>query len=160
MKIRVKSFQLLLCLFSMALFFSCSASKNTTQSNQDRPPTVVDNGYQLIPADNANQSNIMVHPNKDQPTNLTLIDMISRLPGIRVSGRGQYAKITVGGAASFMAATDPLFVVNGNSIGSDFSTVYTLVKPNDVVSLSVLKGPDATVYGTRGANGVILIRTK
>jgi TonB-dependent SusC/RagA subfamily outer membrane receptor len=160
MKTRVKSYQLLLCLFSMATFFACSGTKNTANSTQDHPPAVVDNGYQLVPADNANQSNIMVHPNKDQPTNLTMTDMLSRLPGVRINGSGQYAKIIVGGAASFMAATDPLFVVNGISVGSDFSTVYTMVKPNDVISLSVLKGSDATVYGTRGANGVILIRTK
>ncbi len=161
MKTRAKSFQVPLCLFSMALFFACSGTKNTTQSSQEQMPAVVDNGYQLVPADNTNQSNIMVHPNKEQPTNTSLTDMMRKLPGVRVqSGRGQYAKIVVGGAASFMANTDPLFVVNGTAVGSDFSIVYTMVNPNNVVSLSVLQGSDATLYGTRGANGVIVIRTK
>jgi len=160
MKTRVKSYQLLLCLFSMAMFFACSGTKNTANTNQERPPAVVDTGYQLVPADNANQSNVMVHPNKEQPTNMNLTDMMRRLPGVRVQGNGQYAKITVSGAESFMAGTDPLYVVNGIAIGSDLSTVYTMVIPKDVVSLSVLKGSDASIYGTRGANGVILIRTK
>jgi TonB-dependent SusC/RagA subfamily outer membrane receptor len=59
-----------------------------------------------------------------------------------------------------MSSTGPLFVVNGQTIGTDFSNVYILVNPNDVVSTSVLKGSDAALYGSRGANGVILIRTK
>jgi TonB-dependent SusC/RagA subfamily outer membrane receptor len=66
----------------------------------------------------------------------------------------------VDGPSSFIADTDPLFVVNGVALGNDFSTIYALVNPNDVVSLSVLKGPDATIYGNRGSSGVILIRTK
>ena len=161
MNIRVKSFQMLLCLFSMALFFACSGTKNATQSSKEQIPATVDNGYQVVPADNTNQSNIMVHPNKEQPTNTSLTDMMRKLPGVRVqSGRGQYAKIAVGGASSYMANTDPLFVVNGTAVGTDFSVVYTMVNPNDVVSLTVLKGSDATLYGTRGANGVIVIRTK
>jgi TonB-dependent SusC/RagA subfamily outer membrane receptor len=46
------------------------------------------------------------------------------------------------------------------AIGTDFSTVHGMVNPNDVSSLTVLKGSDASIYGSRGANGVILIRTK
>jgi len=161
MKTRVKSYQLLLCLFSMAMFTACSGTKNTANSAPERSPEVVDNGYQQVPADNTNQSNIMVHPNKEQPSNISLTDMMRKLPGVRVqSGNGQYAKIVVGGASSFMSNTDPLFVVNGTAIGTDFSIVYTMVNPNDVVSISVLQGSDATLYGTRGANGVIVIRTQ
>lgn len=160
MKTRIKRYQLLLCLFSMALFYACSGSKNTANSDPERSPAVVDNGYQVVPADNTNQSNIMVNPNKEKPSNENLADMMSKLPGVRVNGSGAYAKITVGGAASFMSGTDPLFVVNGRAIGSDFSIIHSMVRPNDVVSLSVLKGSDATIYGSRGANGVIVIRTK
>ena len=80
-----------------------------------------------------------------------------------VPGRmqGAYAKFIVDGASgSFMSGTDPLFVVNGRVIGTDYSFVYTMVNPLDVTSVSVLKGADASIYGSRGANGVILIRTK
>ena len=161
MRTPVKSLQLFLCLFVITLFTACSGSKNTASSTQDRLPAVVDNGYQLVPADQANQSNIMTHPNKDQPTSLDLTDMMQKLPGVRIQGgRGQYAKIVVGGPSSFILDTTPLFVVNGNAIGNDFSTVYNIVRPIEVVSMSVLKGSDATIYGTRGASGVILIRTR
>ena len=161
MKTRVKPYHVLLCLFSMAMFIACSGTKNTADSTPERQPGVVDNGYQLVPADNTNQSNITVNPNKAQPTNMSLTDMMRSLPGVRVqSGSGSNAKIVVGGSASYMANTDPLYVVNGTAIGTDFSLIYTMVNPNDIVSLSVLQGADATLYGTRGANGVIVIRTR
>jgi TonB-dependent SusC/RagA subfamily outer membrane receptor len=140
---------------------ACSGTKNTAGIAHEGPINVVDNGYQVLPADNVNQSNIMVHPNRDQPTNMSLTDMMRRLPGVRVqNGRGPYAKIKVDGPSSFIAETDPLFVVNGTVIGTDFSNVYTMVSPNNVVSLSVLKGSDASIYGVRGSSGVIMIRTK
>ena len=63
-------------------------------------------------------------------------------------------------ACGFLLNRKYLFVVNGTAVGTDFSIVYTMVNPNNVVSLSVLQGSDATLYGTRGANGVIVIRTK
>lgn len=161
MKTPVKNYHVLLCLFSMAMFFSCSGTKNTANSAPERLPQIVDNGYQLVAADNANQSNIMVHPNKHQPTHTSLTDMMRQLPGVRVqSGRGPYAKILVDGPSSYIAKTDPLFVVNGTAVGTNFSTIYTMVSPNDVISLSVLKGADATIYGSRGTCGVILIRTQ
>lgn len=161
MKSPIKIDRLYLFLFSIAVLTGCASTRNSTISQQDHPPRYVDSGYVFGAASNANQSNMMVYPNKERPSNMTLNDIMRRLPGVRIqSGKGQFAKIMVGGPASFMAGTDPLFVLNGIVVGTDYSTVYTSVNPNDVVSLSVLKGSDATIYGSRGANGVILIRTK
>lgn len=161
MKTTVRSLKLLFFLFSLVIVSACSGTKNTASVVQEGPVNIVDNGFQIVPADNANQSNIMVHPNKNQPSNMSLTDMMRRLPGVRVqSGRGPYAKIVVDGPSSFIAETDPLFVINGTAIGHDFSNVYTMVSPKDVVSLSVLKGSDASIYGFRGSSGVILIRTQ
>ncbi len=151
-----------LVLLASAVFAACSSTRSTGSSQQNHPPQIVDTGYKRSDSANANQSNIMMSANEDKQSNLSLNELIQRLPGVRIqSGRGAYATFIVGGtASSFMADTSPLFVVNGNVIGTDYSNVYTLVNPNDVVSMSVLKGSDATIYGTRGANGVILIRTK
>lgn len=142
-------------------FAACTSSRNTASSRQSPPTQMVDSGYSMGAARNTNQSNVTVNPNTDRPSNVSLNELIARLPGVRSQGgRGAYAKFVVDGASgSFMSGTDPLFVVNGNVIGTDFSNVYTLVNPNDVVSVSVLKGPDASIYGSRGSNGVILIRT-
>lgn len=151
-----------LLLLATTMFAACSSTRNTGSSNQDPPSQIVDSGYTLGKEEDANQSNIMVHPNQDHPSNLSLNELIQRLPGVRIqSGRGAYATFVVDGAsASFMSGSSPLFVVNGNVVGTDYSNVFTLVNPYDVDSVSVLKGSDASIYGTRGANGVILIRTK
>ena len=149
-------------LLSVIMFATCTSTKNTGSSSQDASVQKVDSGYEMLSKENANQSNIMVNTEKEKPSNLSLTDKLQRLPGVRVqSGRGPYAKFVVDGTStSFMTNSGPLFVVNGQTIGTDYSGVYNLVNPNDVTSLSVLKGADATIYGTRGANGVILIRTK
>lgn len=144
------------------MFAACSSTRNAGSSKQDPPSQIVDSGYNLSSEENVNQSNIMVHTDMEGPSNLSLTDKLQRLPGVRVQGgRGHYAKFVVDGtSSSFMSGSSPLFVVNGNVIGTDYSNVYTLVNPNDVESVSVLKGSDASLYGSRGANGVILIRTK
>lgn len=71
-----------------------------------------------------------------------------RIPGVTVTGN----KIVIRGVKTLMGSSDPLFVVDGiirNNIDD--------IQPNLVKSISVLKGPDATMYGSRGANGVIMI---
>lgn len=64
--------------------------------------------------------------------------------------------IRLRGLSTIGANTEPLVVVDG-VIGADFNTV----DPNDIESIDVLKDASASaIYGTRGANGVILITTK
>ena len=52
-------------------------------------------------------------------------------------------------------STEPLFVVDG-VITSEIDGIA----PETVSKIEVLKGPDASVYGTRGSNGVIIITRK
>ena len=152
----------LLLLTAALLFTGCAGTNPAASSAEREGPEIVDDGYQIKGARHANQSNIMVEENRDRPSNLSLDMMLQQLPGVRVkSGQGAYSQFTVDGTSgSFMSDTSPLFVVNGMAIGTDFSIVNAMVNPNEVSSLSVLKGSDASIYGSRGANGVILIRTK
>lgn len=71
---------------------------------------------------------------------------------------GQTAFVTIRGVGSLNASTTPLYVVDGVPVNSDF---VNNLNPNDIDSFSILKDA-ATVskYGSRGANGVILITTK
>ncbi len=160
MKRTINVNQSFLLLFSVTILAACSGSRKTANPGEFHSPELVDNGYQQVDAIRTNRGNTTVNPNKDRPSNNSLNDMLLRLPGVSVQGSGAYAKITISGAASFMSATDPLFVLNGTVVGSDYSRIYNTVNPNDVTSVDVLKGPDASIYGSRGANGVILIRTK
>ncbi len=64
--------------------------------------------------------------------------------------------LQVRGAASFSGGNSPLVVIDGVA-GGDIRTIA----PQDIESMSVLKdAASAAIYGTRGANGVILITTK
>ena len=78
-----------------------------------------------------------------------IFDMIrGRIPGVEVNGES----IKIMGSSSLNISTEPLFVVDGIIVNS-----ITDISPQTVKSIEVLKGPAATVYGTRGSNGVIVI---
>lgn len=81
-----------------------------------------------------------------------IYDMIKgEVAGVEVNGRS----ITIRGTSSINLSNEPLFVVNGSPV-SDISDI----SPYDVKSISILKGSSAAMYGSRGANGVILITLK
>lgn len=86
---------------------------------------------------------------------------------------GASSRIVLRGASTISGSNSPLFVVDGIPIdntnygnagsggGSDMPNGASVINPDDVESISVLKGPvAAALYGNRGANGVILITTK
>lgn len=115
---------------------------------------------------------------KGTPTNI-VSGMQGKLAGVVVSqsdgAPGAGLNITVRGANSFIG-TQPLYVVdgipyiigNGDATpsavnGSEQSTINALsfLNPNDIESITVLKDASATaIYGSRGANGVVIITTK
>lgn len=76
-----------------------------------------------------------------------------RLPGVNVSG----GRILIRGVSSFVAGTDPLFMIDGVPV--DMGALAS-VPPKQVEAIDLLKGSAASALGTRGANGVIAILTK
>jgi TonB-dependent starch-binding outer membrane protein SusC len=81
---------------------------------------------------------------------------------------GANQQIRIRGVGSINGANDPLYVVDGIPlVAGDISRVNTTsntiagLNPNDIESINVLKDASATsLYGSRGANGVIIITTK
>lgn len=83
-----------------------------------------------------------------------------RLAGVQIAsngGPGAGFDIKVRGTSTFSAGgTGPLYVVDGQQLDN-----IDNIDPNDIASLEVLKdGATTAIYGTRGANGVVLITTK
>ena len=83
-----------------------------------------------------------------------------RLAGVQIAtngGPGAGFDIRVRGTSTFSAGgTGPLYVVDGQQLDN-----IDNIDPNDIASLEVLKdGATTAIYGTRGANGVVLITTK
>jgi len=102
--------------------------------------------------------------------------LAAKAAGVQVisseGGPGAGFKIRVRGGTSINASNDPLYVIDGfaisgegqsSSIGLGNSTVSPLasIDPSTIESIEVLKDASATaIYGSRGANGVIIITTK
>ncbi len=73
---------------------------------------------------------------------------------------GQAPTIRIRGRRSISASNDPLFVIDGIPQTSGTSAI-TDINPQDIASMEVLKDAAATaIYGSRGANGVVIISTK
>lgn len=97
-----------------------------------------------------------------------------KIAGVQVTGSngapGASSRILIRGASSIGSNNQPLFVVDGIPIdngnygsgtGVDYGNGAASINPDDIENVSVLKGPSAAaLYGSRGANGVILITTK
>ena len=84
-----------------------------------------------------------------------------RVAGVNITtsgAPGSGSQIRIRGGSSFNASNDPLIVIDGLPLtGVNLSSI----NPNDIESFSVLKDASATaIYGSRGANGVIIITTK
>ncbi len=119
-------------------------------------------GSQLVQARDANVVN-------------SLSGKIAGVNVVSSSGNvGASSRIVIRGNTSINGDNQPLFVVNGipmdnrsqgagntQSGGVDFGNAIQDINPDDIASITVLKGPNASaLYGSRGANGVILITTK
>lgn len=69
--------------------------------------------------------------------------------------------VRIRGGTSVYGSNEPLYVVDGMPIEPGPNGALTGINPNDIESIKVLKDPAETaMYGSRGANGVIVIRTK
>lgn len=101
-----------------------------------------------------------------------------KTPGVMVINNtgqpGGSTTVTVRGNSSIRAGNNPLFVLDGiplsggsarpggrGGFGSDKGNPLAYLNPNDIASIDILKDASATaIYGSRGANGVVIINTK
>jgi len=117
-----------------------------------------------------------------QPITNILQTLQGRTPGVFVSQTSGYAgsniNVSIRGTNSIQGNNLPLYVVDGvpyisNDIKEQTQTdrvirgaqkatsPLNIINPNDIESIEILKDADATaIYGSRGANGVVLITTK
>jgi iron complex outermembrane receptor protein len=118
--------------------------------------------------------------NKGVVTNATQL-VQGRVTGVQIiqnNGEpGAGAQIRIRGGTSISASNDPLYVVDGVPLQNESTTPgaagigsinpalprnpLNAINPNDIESITILKDASATaIYGSRGANGVVLIQTK
>jgi len=122
---------------------------------------------------------------ENQPVNNVLSAIQGRMAGVNIVGsngnnsggfdiqiRGRNSLRTI--TNSIINGNEPLYIIDGIPIGGQMITSYmgnfeptrnvnplSSINPNDIESIEILKDADATaIYGSRGANGVILVTTK
>lgn len=116
---------------------------------------------------------------KDGPTNV-LQALQGKIAGVNVTQNdgapGAGLSIRIRGSNSFLGGTEPLYVIDGvpfnnNSSGATPASIgedekqtlnaMSFINPSDIESIDILKDASATaIYGSRGANGVVLITTR
>lgn len=131
-----------------ALLVGCS------QSGPSTTPSPAQSGS----AQGATASDIQQSPN--QPVEQQLQ---ARSPGV-VIGRTSSGDLTIrirGGSSSVSGNNAPLYIVDGVPFSPSVDGGLSGINPSDIQSIKVLKdAADITMYGIRGANGVIVIKTK
>lgn len=134
-------------------------------------------GFMAIPKEEISSSitSIDMSEMKNLPT--TSIDQLLQgsAPGLQVISNsgdpGAAASIRIRGVSSISGISDPLWVIDGSEVIGDQYKVESItdfgfspigdIDPADIESIDVLKDASATaLYGSKGANGVIVIKTK
>ncbi|MDN5213716.1 TonB-dependent receptor [Fulvivirgaceae bacterium BMA12] len=122
------------------------------------------------------------------PTNTVSALLQGRAAGVQVTtgdaAPGGGINIRIRGTSTITGSTEPLYIIDGFPVNSDNDDLYvsggfnegtvestnankvrpnalSFINPNDIESIEILKDAAATaIYGSRGANGVVLIKTK
>ncbi|MCX6238020.1 MAG: TonB-dependent receptor [Bacteroidia bacterium] len=97
---------------------------------------------------------------KEKPVQNALQAMQGKAAGVDIVSNvrpGEVSSISIRGTRSINGSNSPLFVVDGIIMMGTINDI----NPNDIASIEILKDASSTaIYGSRGANGVILITTK
>jgi len=158
-----------------------NVSLTPTGGSQLQDVNIVSNGYQVLPKERSTGAAFGVTADdlKKIPTPNVVQRLESLVPGLKVTlnsdnmftygttqqginsgtrtlGRSDY-NMAIRGSSTLKGETFPLVVVDGAIMELDLSTI----NPNDIASISFLKdAAAASIWGTRAANGVVVITTK
>ncbi|MEX0649343.1 MAG: TonB-dependent receptor plug domain-containing protein [Balneolaceae bacterium] len=131
-------------LFSLVLLAGCASTEPAANEQRTGSSTEMSQEH----PDDA------ISDDKDFYQNLG--DYLQRIPGVNLTG----GVVTIRGISSFNSGIEPLFVIDGQIVGSSYTQANNMINPREIDYVRVLKGPDAAIYGVRGGNGVVLITTK
>lgn len=127
---------------------ACGASRQSTYAGES-----VNIGYGQQERDQITSSVTKLKSDKQTQSYTSIFDMIQgKCPGVQVNGN----RVIIRGIGTNSDSTDPLFIVDGVMV-----TDISAIDPMNVDSIEVLKdAASSSIYGTQGANGVILITLK
>ena len=125
---------------------------------------IVVTGYSLISKKKVSTASTQLNAStiEDRPSGNLVQTLAGQVPGLDISissGQpGANALVQLRGVNSINGNTEPLFILDGTPVDEDN---FRSINQNEIASITVLKDAGATaIYGSRGANGVIVIKTK
>jgi TonB-linked SusC/RagA family outer membrane protein len=140
-------------------------SVRLTASSNSLQGVVVNVGYGTMKKTNLTGavSSLSAKNLKDRPVANFGTAMVGQIAGVQiqqvsVDPGDEGLSVRVRGAGSITQSNDPLYVVDGYPMEG---SAFRLMNPSDIESIEVLKDASSTaIYGSRGANGVVIINTK
>ena len=141
-----------LILLTLALACSCGSSRLYVPDGTDPEEEDVNLGYQKVKKKDSTSATGSVKVDRASGYNNIYDYLKGRVAGVEVNG----TTIRIRGERSILGNNDPLILVDG-MVTDDISNIT----PDEVERIDVLKDAASTaMYGSRGANGVILITTR
>ena len=140
------------CMLAIGCLFvsGCSVERSSDYPIDDEvlnPEDYTSDGYTTRKRDHSATSSSRVVTDNNTFLYTNILDYLDgRIAGVYVENGRAYIRGNQGEA---------LYVVDGVEVYD-----ISFVNPNDVRTIDVLKGPEANIYGLRGVNGVIVIKTK
>ncbi len=134
------------------------------ESGQAQPQDSVAIGYGAQAATNVTGSVSSVDPNRNKAHYASMADYLqAQVAGLQVVrlGRGDVQLVVRGKSTFGQGDNSALLVIDDKPIAPDaVSAQLNSLRPEDVVRVDVIKDASAAIYGSRGANGVVLITTR
>lgn len=116
-------------------------------------PKTEEKDFQISEIKNESQNSLNVKDDKNISSYRNIYEYINgKVAGVTVSNSNE---ITIRGGSSWELSNEPLFVVDGVIVHS-----IDNISPLDVETITILKGVETSIYGSRGSNGVLEIITK
>ena len=136
----------------VGLLFGCAHASRTAEGDIEDAPEPSPPGEPAVTAEDIERA-------AGKPIEELLM---SRFPGVQVTrAPGGGIAIRIRGATSIYGSNEPLYVIDGAPIRPGPGGSLHGINPYDIASIEVLKDPANTLmWGVRGANGVIVIKTK
>ena len=149
------------CLLAMTA--GCSSSNSTTAKNDDDEEVETGYGTQKKGDVTGAISTVNAEDTETDAPPARVADLLKgRVSGVDVTeAPGGGIRVRIRGSQSITGRDDPLYVVDDMPVTPDPGGTLSFLNPRDIESITVLKDASTTaIYGSRGANGVIVIKTK
>jgi TonB-dependent SusC/RagA subfamily outer membrane receptor len=151
-------------LLSATLASGCAGARNAPPAPTADPESEVRVGYDTQDRANLTGSIGSITADEVAGQRITRVeDLIEgRFAGVHVVRlRNGGITLRIRGVSTFMGNSEPLFVIDGMPVHGTPGSALTGMNPSDIARIDILKDAGATaIYGSRGANGVVLITTK